>query len=680
MSRMTGKRLGMMMMCTMLLAVLFASGFLETSQAARAEGGGTTYYLDAADGKDSHKGTSPDKAWQSLDKVNKTVFQPGDVILLKAGCEWIGTLSPKGSGSEGKPIVIDMYGTGPKPAVHGNGAAADESSHGGAAVYLYNQQYWEINNLEVTNLTTKAPAERYGIHIVAEDIGTANHIYIRNNVVHDVKGSNNLDHAGNADMRTKYNGGIFVRVLGSKTPTSWNDVRIENNEVYEVQKLGIATRSSWSRGSNWSPFTNVLIQNNYLHEIAADGIVSSHGDGQIIQHNVVYRANKLRVDYAVAIWTVNSDNAVVQYNEAFNTYKGKGDGTGFDADVNSSNTTIQYNYSHDNEGGFVLLMGNNEGTSKNITVRYNISQNDGGTVFLAGGTIDQPNTQIYNNTVYIKAGMNTAVSNIWKTASFRNNLIVNYGSGAGYGGTWDRNLFYPGTGSGTNSINADPKLSNPGTGAIGAGTVDGYKLLVQSPALASGVVIDNNGGLDYWGNPVPAESNPAIGAYNGSGIEATRLTAQADSYVRDGIYSAKNYGADTVLTAKAAPKPDFSRETLLKFDLGEIAAPVNSAKLRIYISGLSAPADLLVYRGSTNSWDESSVVWGDVQAEGEALANVSLKSGGDWLELDVTPWIQAAAAGEERIITFLLKGADNQDQSILIHSKENANKPHLYIQ
>lgn len=67
---------------------------------------------------------------------------------------------------------------------------------------------------------------------------------------------------------------------------------------------------------------------------------------------------------------------------------------------------------------------------------------------------------------------------------------------------------------------------------------------------------------------------------------------------------------------------------------------------------MSAPADLLIYKGNTNSWDESSVVWGDVQAEGEALAAVSLKSGGDWLELDVTPWIQAAAAGEERMITF----------------------------
>ncbi len=48
--------------------------------------------------------------------VNNRTFQPGDRILLKAGSVWKEeTLSPKGSGEEGNPIVIGSYGDGDKP-------------------------------------------------------------------------------------------------------------------------------------------------------------------------------------------------------------------------------------------------------------------------------------------------------------------------------------------------------------------------------------------------------------------------------------------------------------------------------------------------------------------------------------------------------------------------------------
>ncbi len=68
--------------------------------------GDTTYYVDSSGGSDDHKGTSAQSAWKSLAKFDGIEFKPGDKILLKAGCRFIGPLRSNGPGAEGKPIVI----------------------------------------------------------------------------------------------------------------------------------------------------------------------------------------------------------------------------------------------------------------------------------------------------------------------------------------------------------------------------------------------------------------------------------------------------------------------------------------------------------------------------------------------------------------------------------------------
>src|SRR5690606_8086408 len=104
-----------------------------------------TYYVDADNGSDTYDGLSESTAWKSLEKVNSITFLPGTKILFKSGGIWVGQLKPKGSGSASMPIIIDKYGTGAKPLIDGNGL------EGEGVVYLYNQSYWEINNLEITN-------------------------------------------------------------------------------------------------------------------------------------------------------------------------------------------------------------------------------------------------------------------------------------------------------------------------------------------------------------------------------------------------------------------------------------------------------------------------------------------------------------------------------------------------
>ncbi len=149
---------------------------------ANACNGATTgaHYLDSSAGSDSNDGMSPATAWKTLAKINGVTFQPGNKICLKAGGSWTGQLAPKGSGTSAAPIVIDQYGSGAKPLLAAGATDAD-------TVYLLNQQYWEINDLEVTNKKSSVGDYR-GISINGQNGGTLNHIYIRNCFVHDVTG------------------------------------------------------------------------------------------------------------------------------------------------------------------------------------------------------------------------------------------------------------------------------------------------------------------------------------------------------------------------------------------------------------------------------------------------------------------------------------------------------------
>lgn len=479
---------------------------------------GMAYYVDSRGGDDTNTGTSPATAWKTLEKVNATTFRPGDQILLRSSSVWRGQLSPKGSGVEGRPIRVGMYGGGVKPVINGDGQVED-------AVLLKNQEYWEIENLEVTN-TGAARAIRRGVHLALENFGEAHHIYIRSLTIHDVNGVD----------APKANGGINYTSAWSTKPSRFVDLRIEDNEIYHVDRSGIF---GWSDGwvrSKWYPSLGVVVRNNQLHDIGADGIVVVATDGALVENNVVGHASQRSEDYNVAIWAWSADNTVIQYNEAYGT-KGQRDGEGFDSDWNSRNTLIQYNYSHDNDGGFLLICnegghdpGENAGNTGTI-IRYNVSRNDRTRGITLAGPVK--NTLIYNNTVY--TGPDRAVDlllfadwNGWsEDTRFYNNIFyaagaaqfshgVSRASDGAYStalglepsknNVFDSNLYYgvkPPTEDHHSSM-ADPKLVDPVSGGMGRFSLSGYHLQATSPARVSGKLIENSGGRDFWGNVVPS--------------------------------------------------------------------------------------------------------------------------------------------------------------------------------
>lgn len=493
-----------------------------------------TYYVDDAAGNDANSGTSPSTPWKSLSRINRQVFEPGDRILFKSGGVWTGELHPKGSGTRGHPIRIGRYGQGKRPLIHGGGGAR--------AVFLYNQEYWDIGHLEITNQgPDEAAGPRRGVEIMADHqnakrksgpdgVSTLRDIRLHDLYIHDVNGQDKKDGYGSS--------GIHVWVSAGEGPhkriTTFDGILIENNVLENIKRTGIMTMSEWSNrpqhdGSGfdpaypWTPLTGVVIRGNRLSNICGDGIVPHVTDGALVEHNKLKGFNRCSSGYNAGMWTYNGDNTVFQFNEVSGGHSTR-DGMAFDFDHGSKGIIYQYNYSHDNEGGTLLICNNLPGGGVYDGVfRYNISQNDRNKIFTVCQGDNARNIQIYNNVFFVGEHLATLMlpAEGGKTSVIlRNNIFYNLGSG-GYaakpGWTYENNVFYGNRIPDANTVpddgmsTSDPMFVSPGSNP------DGYKLRRGSPAIGGGMTVHGNGGRDFWGNSVHERFRPNQGAYNGDG-------------------------------------------------------------------------------------------------------------------------------------------------------------------
>jgi hypothetical protein len=210
------------------------------------------------------------------------------------------------------------------------------------------------------------------------------------------------------------------------TPTYFKDVLVQNNligtplgtnadaPIYDVDREGIYFWSTWRTrpqlGSWWqnmpyapgfAPQLNVTIRDNVLQNIAGDGIVPQMAQNAMVENNVLSGFRVRSTDNNAGIWTSDSDGTLLQFNDTSGGH-GTGDGMAYDIDHSTDDVVFQYNYSHNNDGGFMLLC--QEGTTQRRgIVRYNLSVGDKTRIVEdCGGTYD--NYLVYNNTIVSLAG------------------------------------------------------------------------------------------------------------------------------------------------------------------------------------------------------------------------------------------------------------------------------------
>lgn len=483
-----------------------------------------------------------------------------------------------------------------------------------SCILIEDTEYIEINGLELTNnrATDKVPEtdsngnvrdyndayamDRTGVAGVAKDNGTVDHIVLNDLYIHDV--------TGNVYNKHMTNGGIyFIMEKPTNEATTgvarYNDVQIKKCYLDTVNRWGIAVGYTYQ----WGRFTNaslsdevmstygaskVVIENNYLNNVGGDAITTMYCDNPLIQYNVSENAAKQinTTDYsrqqprldangnetgkqdvgagrvAAGIWPWKCKNAIFQYNECFatlNASSGNGDGQPWDADYGDG-TNYQYNYSHGNTASTIMFCGPQ---SINNTFRYNISQNeDMGPLDPAGNT---GNCQVYNNTFYIKAGLNT----IWHRShgnggpvTAENNIFYFAGSTPATVSNWnpsnnkvfDNNLYYnvsnyPTDANAVKVSAGTAVLVDAGSGPVAAAEdkqarlhedptattkFDGYKLAANSPAINAGkVIVDRNGysiDHDFFGHAITAV--PEIGAAESDAV--TALVLRSNTYTISG--------------------------------------------------------------------------------------------------------------------------------------------------
>lgn len=478
--------------------------------------GNTAYYLDADTGNDENPGTRADAAWKTLNRVNATAFAPGDKLYIKAGTTYHGMLFPKGAGIPGKPVTIDSFGDGDRPAIHADG------EHG-AALLLENTNAWHVNNIELSNDADQPEAFRFGISVLAEDTGAVGDFKFTNLHVHDVAGESNPGFGEGA--------AIVFRNRGDRVPSSFDGILIEHCTIEHAARHGISIESGYVDQPRRPNNTNVVIRSNTITDPAGDGIRLTGCDRAMLEYNTVADAGQSRKGEVGGVALRHSEHCMVQFNDVARTV-GRSSSALLDG-PDARENTYQFNFTRGNAGAMFTAAA----ADADATCRYSISQDDHTGLRLIGPVRD---ARFYNNTVYSgEGGRSVAVQltppvvdqsdSTPPTAVIANNLFFTKGVGTIQLGGYPRpghdgspalkfmtNAYFGDQAQPDGErdpVTADPLLAAPGQAESIKRGIDGYQLLSGSPLIGTGTRLPSHGRFDFWADPTPAGAAIDIGAH-----------------------------------------------------------------------------------------------------------------------------------------------------------------------
>ena len=352
----------------------------------------TAYYVSPA-GDDSNDGTAPERAWQTIDRVNGQELGPGDQVLFEGGQSFPGQLQlvpGNVSTTPQSPLVVGSYG----------GARATIESADGPAIEVSN-----LGGVQIVNLRLQGRVATCG----GSGFDGAHGVFFLSDQGFRLSGLRVAD--------VEVSGYCVGVALAVNPPGRYEDVRVERIDAHDNLAGGVVMLGAEDERYH---LANVYVGHSRLRNspgipyregganISGSGIFIFRVDRAVIEQNVAHDnggANEC-VDDGLgggpfAIWAYGR-GVTVQQNEAFRQRVHPGcpwDGGGFN--VNGSDALVQYNYSHDNDGSAFLV--DNDPANQGAVLRYNVSENDGrgandnGAIVLTGGL---GGYQVHNNTLF----------------------------------------------------------------------------------------------------------------------------------------------------------------------------------------------------------------------------------------------------------------------------------------
>ena len=480
------------------------------------------YFLDAVNGDDSHDGTSPETAWKTLEKLSNVRLGPGDVVLFKAGDVFRGRFYLYGSGTPEAPIVFGAYGMGAKPRLEGGEIDRE-------VIYITGDSGLEFRDLEITNYYPDgAIAHRYGINIVAAPgSGDLRHFHFHNLDFKWIAGSDPENESRAIDAEVLDNDSDSLK-------SRFNGFIVEDCYFFEIDGRAVqlndrsqSLADTKLRGTNYYPTIGFVFQNNTGQNIHRNLLQLGGTRDALIQYNYMSGTTE-----GSAFWPFDTEGTLVQFNDFRHLRNENADSYVCHFDYNCIDTVMQYNFGYDVDGGLIeiIVWSLYSGFQEDAVARYNVgidvgfrNKENGAGIFLTGRVT---RSKVYNNTI-----VTTSLHDSYKAISvnnwggewpdnnvIHNNLFLATGSPSTFndvgrltnlGNVLSHNLYHgniTAPAADQFPVAGDPLLVNP----AGLAPAD-MKLMAGSAAIGAGLAIENNGGRDFFDNPLPPDLVPSIG-------------------------------------------------------------------------------------------------------------------------------------------------------------------------
>ena len=305
-----------------------------------------TIYVSQSTGDDNAAGTAAATPWKTLAKASSVEFQPGDSILLKKGDTWNEELTPKGSGTPEKPILISSYGEGKKPLIDREDFKQDRTG-----IRLDDKGGYKIVGLEFARCMTGIYAE------YAKGAPTQKYLWIEDCYFRD-----SLLYGHYEDYpKRKIGLGVclFSWELGKRIVMQ--DIMVKNC-VFRRLASGFWTNSPDNFNKNASfvynfanlHFDNCLFEEGYQWQLGIRGV-----DGGSVKNCVTHdigRGFRSFNGVAGAMFFRCKDWVFEDSEWGYvDIGQGSGDGEAFDFEGNCDNMTMRNCNFHDTDGpGFLL--------------------------------------------------------------------------------------------------------------------------------------------------------------------------------------------------------------------------------------------------------------------------------------------------------------------------------------
>lgn len=465
------------------------------------------YYVSPA-GDDSNPGTQA-RPWRRIAKVNATDFARGDCVRFQSGAKFAGT------------IVLDHNDAGVTVTSYGDGRAVIDGANDSGL------KATACDGLVVKNLDFVGSGRKAGNTVDGVVITRSQGVRVEHLDVSGFRGS-----------------GLLLDGI--------RDARVTQVHAHENGFAGISVgygkRSTHVRIDHCTAENNAGDPSNLTNH-SGNGIVVANADDVVIEYCRAFHNGwdmPRKGNGPVGIWVWDVDHAVIQHCISHDNKSPGDDGGGFDLDGGATNSILQYNLSYNNDGpGYFLCQFPGAPDFRNNIIRYNVSHNDGvknnrrSGIDVFSASENASDCLVYNNTVYNEHGSAVGFGGLpMPNVVFRNNIFICSGdviAGENGRGRFENNLYwsanerplrfggyaslgewaqetdqkYPG-------LYADPRLTKLETPLPSdperLASMTAYRVLAASPCLRAGVAIDNSGGRDFWGNPVPQDDQCTIGA------------------------------------------------------------------------------------------------------------------------------------------------------------------------